>query len=50
MLSSEAGPPPAPEPATDVDAIIEKLLTVRGARPGKTVQLAENEIKMLCNR
>ena len=32
----------------EVDAIIEKLLTVRGARPGKVVQLLESEIRMLC--
>lgn len=33
-----------------VDAIIEKLLSVRGARPGKQVQLAEDEIRGLCQR
>ncbi len=32
----------------EVDIIIDKLLTVRGARPGKPVQLAEAEIRMLC--
>jgi len=31
----------------DVDNIIEKLLEVRGARPGKQVQLTENEVKQL---
>jgi len=31
-----------------IDSIIEKLLGVRGARPGKQVQLTENEIKYLC--
>lgn len=36
--------------ADEVDVIIEKLLTVRGARPGKPVQLLEAEIKMLCTR
>lgn len=34
----------------EVDVIIDKLLTVRGARPGKPVQLLEAEIKMLCTR
>lgn len=32
----------------DVDSIIEKLLEVRGQRPGKQVQLAEEEIRALC--
>mmetsp|Transcript_3888 Transcript_3888/g.7831 ORF Transcript_3888/g.7831 Transcript_3888/m.7831 type:complete len:345 (-) Transcript_3888:8-1042(-) len=33
-----------------VDVIIEKLLSVRGARPGKQVQMTEGEIRMLCVR
>jgi len=32
----------------DVDKIIEKLLEVRGAKPGKQVNLLENEIRDLC--
>lgn len=32
----------------DVDSIIEKLLSVRGARPGKQVNLSEAEIRGLC--
>jgi serine/threonine-protein phosphatase PP1 catalytic subunit len=32
----------------DVDNIIEKLLSVRGARPGKQVNLTETEIRGLC--
>lgn len=32
----------------DVDNVIEKLLEVRGQRPGKQVQLSENEIRALC--
>ncbi|KUF86761.1 hypothetical protein AM588_10002688 [Phytophthora nicotianae] len=32
----------------DVDSIIEKLLSVRGARPGKQVNLTETEIRGLC--
>jgi len=37
--------------ATDpVDLIIDKLLSVRGARPGKQVNMSEGEVKMLCVR
>eukprot|EP00052_Salpingoeca_macrocollata_P025670 m.233945 g.233945 ORF g.233945 m.233945 type:complete len:318 (-) comp22464_c2_seq1:47-1000(-) len=32
----------------DVDKIIARLLEVRGSRPGKIVNLAENEIRELC--
>lgn len=32
----------------DVDAIISKLLEVRGSRPGRAVQLTEAEIRGLC--
>lgn len=32
----------------DVDSIIDKLLNVRGARPGKQVNLTEGEIRGLC--
>jgi serine/threonine-protein phosphatase PP1 catalytic subunit len=34
--------------AFSVDATIQKLLSVRGARPGKQVHLAEDEIRELC--
>jgi serine/threonine-protein phosphatase PP1 catalytic subunit len=34
----------------DVDKIIEKLLSVKGAKPGKAVNLTEADIKGLCNR
>ena len=34
----------------DVNVIIDKLLDVRGARPGKLVNLTEQEIKFLCVR
>jgi len=40
----------APESNEQVDLIIEKLLSVRGARPGKQVTLTEDEIKFLCVR
>ena len=32
----------------NIDSIISRLLEVKGARPGKNVQLAESEIKGLC--
>ena len=32
----------------DVDGLIDKLLSVRGARPGKQVFLSEGEIRGLC--
>lgn len=38
----------ADTPEMDVDAIIEQLLAVRGSRPGRQVNLTENEIRFLC--
>ena len=35
-------------PDIEVDKIIEKLLEVKGSKPGKQVNLTENEIKGLC--
>lgn len=32
----------------DIDKVIEKLLTVKGMKPGKQVNLSENEIRSLC--
>lgn len=32
----------------NLDSIIERLLEARGNRPGKQIQLAENEIRQLC--
>lgn len=32
----------------DVDSIIEKLLSVRGSKPGKVVNLTESEVRGLC--
>jgi serine/threonine-protein phosphatase PP1 catalytic subunit len=32
----------------NVDSIIERLLSVRGTRPGKQVDLEEREIRGLC--
>jgi len=37
-----------PQADIDVDSVIQRLLEVRGSRPGKTVQLTEQEIKGLC--
>lgn len=34
----------------EVDGIIEKLLEVRGSRPGKQVNLSEQEIRNLCTK
>lgn len=34
----------------DIDVIIQKLLEVRGSKPGKQVNLSEQEIKGLCNK
>lgn len=36
------------EKVFDVDSIIERLLEVRGAKPGKSVNLTETEIIALC--
>ena len=33
-----------------VDRIIEKLLDVRGCKPGKQVNLTEAEIKLICTK
>jgi serine/threonine-protein phosphatase PP1 catalytic subunit len=38
----------AAQDIAQVDEIIERLLDVRNGRPGKQVQLAENEIRLLC--
>ena len=34
----------------DLDSIIDRLLEVRGSRPGKQVQLLETEIRYLCQK
>ena len=34
----------------DLDSIIDRLLEVRGSRPGKQVQLLETEIRHLCTK
>jgi len=37
-------------PEVDCDSVIQRLLAVRGSRPGKQVQLAESEVRGLCLR
>eukprot|EP00310_Coccolithus_braarudii_P006856 CAMPEP_0183358902 /NCGR_PEP_ID=MMETSP0164_2-20130417/50688_1 /TAXON_ID=221442 /ORGANISM="Coccolithus pelagicus ssp braarudi, Strain PLY182g" /LENGTH=407 /DNA_ID=CAMNT_0025532903 /DNA_START=84 /DNA_END=1308 /DNA_ORIENTATION=+ len=39
----------AQPPEYSVDALVEKLLEVRGSRPGKQVNLQESEIRWLCS-
>lgn len=34
----------------DLDSIVDRLLEVRGSRPGKQVQLLESEIRYLCTK
>lgn len=34
----------------DLDNVIDRLLEVRGSRPGKQVQLLESEIRYLCTK
>jgi len=34
----------------NIDTLLEKLLEVRGSRPGKQVNLAEHEIRWLCTK
>lgn len=40
----------AAENEVDLDSIIDRLLEVRGSRPGKQVQLLEAEIRYLCTK
>lgn len=40
----------ADQAEVDVDSIIDRLLEVRGSRPGKQVQLLETEIRFLCTK
>lgn len=40
----------ANENDVDLDSIIDRLLEVRGSRPGKQVQLLEQEIRFLCTK
>ncbi len=47
-MATATSPTGSSVPAIDVDSIIERLLEVRGSRPGKNVQLTETEIRGLC--
>ena len=38
------------EAEANVDHIIEQLLSVKGSRPGRQVNLSENEIRWLCTK
>lgn len=40
----------ADQSEVDIDSIIDRLLEVRGSRPGKQVQLLETEIRFLCTK
>lgn len=40
----------AEEPEADLDSIVDRLLEVRGSRPGQQVQLEEYEIRFLCKK
>lgn len=40
----------ADQTEVDLDSIIDRLLEVRGSRPGKQVQLLETEIRYLCTK
>lgn len=40
----------ADQSEVDLDSIIDRLLEVRGSRPGKQVQLLETEIRYLCTK
>ena len=40
----------ADQSEVDLDSIIDRLLEVRGSRPGKQVQLLETEIRFLCTK
>ena len=45
---ASAAPETSATASTGIDGIIAKLLEVRGSRPGKQVNLSENEIRDLC--
>ena len=58
ITSLSSGPTPTASDTTemadqaevDLDSIIDRLLEVRGSRPGKQVQLLETEIRFLCTK
>ena len=40
----------AEAPQVDIDNIIDRLLEVRGSKPGHQVDLEEHEIRFLCSK
>ncbi|KAI9335320.1 A protein phosphatase-1: calcineurin hybrid bound To Okadaic acid [Obelidium mucronatum] len=48
MTSAVSGSGDAAVENVDLDSIINRLLAVRGKRPGKKIQLADSEIRWLC--
>ncbi|KAI8617647.1 Metallo-dependent phosphatase-like protein [Chytriomyces sp. MP71] len=48
MADAQGVPLAAAEVEIDVDTVLDKLLEVRGCRPGKQVHLTECEIRFLC--
>lgn len=49
-VSPHKPPSMADQNEVDLDSIIDRLLEVRGSRPGKQVQLLETEIRYLCTK
>eukprot|EP01105_Mastigella_eilhardi_P024535 TRINITY_DN641_c2_g1_i5.p1 TRINITY_DN641_c2_g1~~TRINITY_DN641_c2_g1_i5.p1 ORF type:complete len:348 (-),score=87.63 TRINITY_DN641_c2_g1_i5:136-1179(-) len=49
-MTGVGGAPAGPGGEVDVDQIIQRLLEVRGSKPGRQVNLGENEIRFLCFR
>ncbi len=48
---ADAATPPPPQPAMEpIQSIAQRLLSLRGSPPGTLANLAENEIKLLCQR
>lgn len=50
FLHQHQSPVMADQNDVDLDSIIDRLLEVRGSRPGKQVQLLETEIRYLCTK
>lgn len=48
MVAAELNSGKMSEGELNVDSVISRLLEVRGARPGRAVQLSEAEVRALC--